>query len=140
MQTLFIVALGTVIKSNGGTLTHGECLCSFDTDMTPKQIASVDEALACANLSLVDKKTYDSEQLKIVKGFQPTKGDWDLFSANDKVNVFPKYECDEFTKQFVGTVIDKNATHIIVEDEEGESFTVDPDQIFFNTDEIMHGK
>ncbi len=62
MQTLYIVALGPVIKSNGGTLTHGQCLCSFDSDMRPDQIKAVDEALACANLSLIDKQTFDSEQ------------------------------------------------------------------------------
>ncbi len=62
MQTLFIVAIGPVIKSNGGTLKHGECLCSFDTDLTPAQIKSLDEVLACGNLSIVDKKTFESEQ------------------------------------------------------------------------------
>jgi hypothetical protein len=75
----------------------------------------------------------------ILPDFKPTKGDWDLFSVNDKVNVFPKYIDDMFGQQFVGIVIDKNATYIIVEDQDGESHTVDPDQIYFNTDDIVHG-
>jgi hypothetical protein len=76
----------------------------------------------------------------ILACFKSTEYEWDEFSVNDCVNVFPKYEGDEFTEQFVGTVIDKIANRIIVEDEDGEVFTLDPDQVSFNTDAIMHGK
>lgn len=76
----------------------------------------------------------------ILNNFKPTDCDWDSFEAGNKVNVFPKYEADEFEERFVGTVIDKSATHIIVESESGWTFDVDPNQLSHNTDAIMHGE
>ncbi len=76
----------------------------------------------------------------VLASFKPTDCDWDSFEAGNKVNVFPKYEADEFEERFVGTVIDKSATHIIVESESGWTFDVDPNQLSHNTDAIMHGE
>ena len=74
----------------------------------------------------------------ILANFKSTGCEWDVFSVNDAVNVFPKYNDELFNHQFIATVIDKNATYIIVEDQDGDCFTVDPDQISHNTDAIMH--
>jgi len=70
---------------------------------------------------------------KILPTFKSTECEWEVFAANDNVIVFPKYSDELFTHSFLGTVIDKNATYIIVEDQEGDCFTVDPDQIEFHT-------
>lgn len=72
------------------------------------------------------------------KIFVPSGMEWEAFSVHDKVNVHRKDEHDMFIHDFTGTVIDKNATFIIVEDQDGDCFTVDPDQLTFNTDEVMH--
>ena len=62
MKTFYLVAVGPVIKSNGGTiLQHGRCVCSFDSDLTDTQVNQISEALECANLVLVDQKTYEAE-------------------------------------------------------------------------------
>ena len=66
---------------------------------------------------------------KILPAFESTECDWELFQANDNVLVTPKYVNELFNHEFIGTVIEKNATHVIVEDQDGDCFTVDPDQI-----------
>lgn len=58
MKTFYIVAIGRVIKSNGGVLEHGKCSCSFDCDLTETQRQQIDDALGCANLTLCDSETY----------------------------------------------------------------------------------
>jgi hypothetical protein len=67
--------------------------------------------------------------MKILKSFKSTECEWELFNANDKVSVIPKYVNELFSHEFVATVIDKNAICVIVEDQDGECFTVDPDQL-----------
>ena len=71
--------------------------------------------------------------------FIPSNMTWEMISVHDRVNVHKKDNSDMFNHDFTGTVIDKNALYIIVEDQDGECFTVDPDQLTFNTDEIMDG-
>jgi hypothetical protein len=56
MKLFYLVAMGRVVANNGTVYLHGTTICSFDSDLTPTQIAQVSEALGCANLDLVDKE------------------------------------------------------------------------------------
>jgi hypothetical protein len=90
---------------------------------------------AGTEILLVHSETTDTK-----KGFTPSTLEWEDIVIGQYYNVHKKDDADMFTHGFVGSVIDKNATHIIVEDQDGDTFTVDPDQLTPNTDEIMHGK
>ncbi len=61
MKTLFIVAIAPAITSTGGVVNFGDCICSFDSDLSDAQIKAVDEAISCANISLVDSITFNQE-------------------------------------------------------------------------------
>ncbi len=70
--------------------------------------------------------------MQTLPSFKPSNLDWEDIVTGQSYNVHRKDDADTFTHGFVGTVIDKNATRIIVEDQEGECFTVDPDQLTHN--------
>ena len=63
------------------------------------------------------------------KKFVPSNYKWEDIVIGQSYNVYKKDESDLFDHEFVGTVIDKNADRIIIEDQDGECFTVDPDQL-----------
>lgn len=70
--------------------------------------------------------------------FVPSGLDCDCFSVGDTVNVRRQDEHDMFNHGFTGRVIDKNAIYVIVEDQDGDCFSCNPEQLSFNTDDIMH--
>jgi len=63
--------------------------------------------------------------------FTPSNLTWDDISVNDRVIVHKKDNFDMFNHTFEGLVIDKNAFYIIVEDQDGDCFSVEPDQCEF---------
>jgi len=69
--------------------------------------------------------------------FTPSNLTLEDISINQKYNVHKKDNFDMFNHDFVGTAIQITATNVIVEDQEGECFTVDVDQLTPNTDEVM---
>jgi hypothetical protein len=60
MKLFYLVAIGPVIKSNGGRLNHGEVICTFDCDLTEAQRMQIADALGCANVDLVDQSNLHS--------------------------------------------------------------------------------
>lgn len=69
--------------------------------------------------------------------FVPSNLEWDDIEIGKEYNVMPDKD-DTFITRFVGTAIDKTATFIVVEDNEGDLFQVHPNQLTHNTDAIMH--
>ena len=66
-----------------------------------------------------------------------TKYTLDDFGRGQQVNVFRK-EGDQFNHDFTGTVYEITDRYVIVQDQDGDCWSCDPDQLGYNTDEIMH--
>ena len=58
---LLIVAVGTVIKSNGGQLLHGQILCDTGLTLSEHDKNILSDCLSCANLALVTSDEYEKE-------------------------------------------------------------------------------
>lgn len=66
-----------------------------------------------------------------------TQPDPDEFSVGDTVNVTRNLG-DAFTHDFTGHIRKVGKTTYIVEDQDGNCWEVDPDQIEYSSDDIMH--
>lgn len=61
----------------------------------------------------------------------------EMFPIGTRVNVEPM-EDDVFTHGFTGRVTGHNKGYIQVADQDDDVFDVEPCQVAFNTDDIMH--
>lgn len=59
------------------------------------------------------------------------------FSVGEKVNVIPKEKT--IYKRFTGIIQEINTEYVVVESEDGEKFSVAPEELSCNTDDIVHG-
>jgi hypothetical protein len=61
------------------------------------------------------------------------------FSVGQTVNVLKGEDGqDMFNNDFTGTVKEINAEYVVVEDQDGDCWSVEPAQLMVNTDDIMH--
>ena len=60
------------------------------------------------------------------------------FNVGQQVNVTYK-PGSLFDHNFTGYVKEVNVEYVVVEDQGGDCWSCDPDQLSFSTDDIMHG-
>ena len=60
------------------------------------------------------------------------------FTPGEQVNV-ERWQGDIFNHNFTGTVKEVNAEYVVVVDQDGDCFSVEPEQLTFSSDEVMHG-
>ena len=60
----------------------------------------------------------------------------DMFGVGNVVNAHPKN--GDFDHTFTGIVIGHKQGFVQVRDQDGDVFDCEPDQLSFNTDDIMH--
>lgn len=63
--------------------------------------------------------------------------DMEEFAVGDLVNVEP-LAGDLFTHEFTGRIVDIDGHNIIVQDYDGDNWSVWPNQISHSSDEIIH--
>lgn len=59
------------------------------------------------------------------------------FGKGNQVNV-KRRDSDQFNNDFTGTVIAIRGEYVTVEDQDGDCWDCDPEQLSFNSDEYMH--
>lgn len=62
----------------------------------------------------------------------------DYFTVGTAVNVTAR-PGDMFTHNFTGTVKGYHGEFVTVEDQDGDCWDCEPEQLEFNTDSVMHG-
>ena len=70
--------------------------------------------------------------------FTPSNLTVNDIEVGKQYNVHKRDEYDLFNHTFVGTVLHVGRFSVSVEDQDGDIFDVEPDQLTVNTDDIMH--